>query len=121
MVFLAMVAVFAAGVASLFLYFRSQPDRRSLWRRTVVIGIGVGVSRAGLASLGWYIVEHTGGPLQVPAFALAMLAWPEAAILDERRTKAAPPEFYVSLALLLVVSTLFAVIVVALASVRTRR
>lgn len=85
---------------------RGQPDRRSLWRLTLFLGLGTGVLRAGLSSIGWYVVEHDGGPLQVPAFALAMMAWPEAVVLAERRTTPAPPFFYVQLSLLLIASTL---------------
>jgi hypothetical protein len=116
MILPSILVVFAAAIAGLYWHLRKQPDRRSLWRRTLQIGLGVGLARAGLASWGWYTVEHTGGPLQIPAFALAMLAWPEAALfLAERRTTAVPPEFYVQLSVLLIAGTLVLVGAVALA------
>jgi hypothetical protein len=108
--------VFAAAVAGLYWHLRKRRDRRSLFRTTLFVGFGIGLARAALASLGWYVVEHTGGPLQVPAFALAMLAWPEAAIFTERRLTPAPPDFYVRLSLLLVAGTLGLVGAVALAA-----
>ena len=116
MILLTLPVVFAAAVALLYVSLRHQRDRRSRWRRTLQIGLGVGAARAVLASAGWYLVEHSGGPIQVPAFALAMLAWPEAALLDGRRLAAAPPAFYVSLSIVLVASTVLLVAAVALAS-----
>jgi hypothetical protein len=113
------LVAFAAAVGGLYWHLGKQPDRRSLWRRTLQIGLVVGLARAGLASWGWYTVEHTGGPLQIPAFALAMLAWPEAAMfLAERRTTSVPPEFYVQLSVLLVAGTLVLVGAVALVARR---
>ena len=52
------------------------------WRTTIRIGVGVGIAGAGLASLGWYVVERTGGPLQIPAHVLSMMALPEAAAAE---------------------------------------
>ena len=91
---------------AMYARMRRQPDRRSMWRMAIYIGIGTGALRAALSSLGWYVVEHDGGPLQVPAFALAMMAWPEAAVLAQRRTTPAPPYFYLQLSLLLMATTL---------------
>jgi hypothetical protein len=121
MVLLVVVVVFTAAIAALSQLFRRQPNRRRLWRMTLRIGLGLGVMRAALASLGWYVVEHNGGPLQIPAFALAMLAWPEAAIFTERRFTPVPPAFYISLSLLLVTSTVVLVGLLAVASNRTRQ
>lgn len=113
MVFPTVLIVLAAAIVGLSWYLGTKRDRRSLFRAAVYIGCTLGVVRAGLASFGWYVVEHTGGPLQVPAFALAMLAWPEAAIFTERRTTPAPPEFYLRLSLLLFVSTVMLIGMVA--------
>lgn len=115
MILPAVVLFFCGAVALLYLYLRARPDRRSLWRSTIRIGLVVGIARAALASLGWYTVEHTGGPLQVPAYALTMFALPEAALLPRRRVTVAPPEFYVFLSLLLIAGTLAAASIVALA------
>jgi hypothetical protein len=120
MILLTVPVVFAGAIAVLYLHLREQRDRRSLWHRTLQIGLGVGAARALLASTGWYVVEHTGGPLQIPAFALAMVAWPEAAFLAGRRLGPTPPECYLSLSLVLVASTVILVGVVALAAGMTR-
>ena len=62
-----------------------------------------------MACVGWYCVEHTGGPLQIPGFMLAMFAWPEAIILDARRLGPVPVRFYAILAGLLILSTVVVV------------
>lgn len=121
MLTLAGLVVVAGAVALLYLYFGRQPNRHSLWRRAIVIGIGIGVVRAALASYGWYTLERTGGPLQIPAYILAMLALPEAAITAGRRTTPHPPEFLLWLSLLLVVSTTALVALVAFLANRRRR
>jgi len=117
MILLTIVVLAAAALVSLSCYLRQQSGRR-LRRLILMIGLSLGLARAALASLGWYVVEHTGGPLQVPAFALAMLAWPEAAVFADRRVSPAPPNFYLGLSLLLVTSTLAIVAVVGIASRR---
>lgn len=113
MIALTVLILLAAVIAGLYAIMRRQPDRRSLWRTALYVGVGTGVARAGLASLGWYMVERSGGPLQIPAFALVMMAWPEGAILAERRLTPAPPVFYFQLSLLLVATTLALVALVA--------
>jgi len=80
----------------------------------------VGSGRAALACIGWYGVEHTGGPLQIPAFALAMLAWPEAIVLDARRVTPVTMSFYAILAGLLVTTTLLEVSLIALVVQKAR-
>jgi hypothetical protein len=83
--------------------------------------VGTGVARAALASLGWYMIERTGGPLQIPAFALAMMAWPEGVMLDERRLTPVPPAFYVQLSVLLIASTLAVSCLVAVIAAKSRK
>jgi len=101
------IVLAAIALAAFYAHLRRESDHGTLWRSTLRIGLAVGVIRAALASVGWYVVEHTGGPLQIPAFALAMMAWPEAAFfLRERRTTPVPPEFYARLSLLLVATTM---------------
>lgn len=114
MILLTIPVVFAGAMAVLYWHLRKQPDRRRLWRATIRIGVGVGMARGAIASLGWYVVERTGGPLQIPAYALTMTAWPEAAILAERRVTPVPPEFYLSLLLVLVAGTMVFVGLVAM-------
>ena len=120
MIALTLLILLTVVVAALYSIMRRQPDRRSLWRTALYVGIGTGVARAGLASLGWYLVERSGGPLQIPAFALVMMAWPEGAILAERRFTPAPPAFYLQLSLLLMATTLALVILVAVIAGRRR-
>lgn len=115
------VIVLTFGVATVALYrhLRAKRDVRALWRSSVTIGSSVGIARAVLACLGWYGVEHTGGPLQIPAFALAMLAWPEAIVFG-RHQGPVPLRFYISLGFLLIATSLLLVSGVALAVQATR-
>ena len=105
MIAVAVLILLAALLAALYSMMRRQPDRRSLWRTALYVGAGTGVARAALASLGWYMVERGGGRLQIPAFTLVMMAWPEGAMLAERRLTPLPPAFYIQLSVLLVAST----------------
>lgn len=123
MLILAMLPLLFGAAFLLYRFLSSRPGARALWRSSLAIGLSIGVVRAVLACVGWYGVEHTGGPLQVPAFALAMLSWPEAIVLGSR-SNAAPPSFYLLLALLLVVTSMLmiggAALVVQLARGRDR-
>jgi len=121
LVALAGLVVVAGTVALVYIYLKRQPNPQSLWRRAIAIGLGLGVLRATLASLGWYVIAHTGGPLQVPAYALAMLALPEAVIMSGRRTTPQPPEFFLWLSLLLIAGTTGFVALVAFIADRRRR
>ena len=120
-----MIALFGLVVATLVIagmygLMHRLPDRRSLWRTALIVGVGTGALRAALSSLGWYIVEHTGGPLQIPGFAMAMMAWPEAALLAERRVAPAPPSFYFQLSVILLTSTVTFVALIAFIAGRRR-
>lgn len=97
--------VFAAATFALYRYFRKKRDVRALWRASITIGLSVGIVRAVLACVGWYVVEHTGGPLQTPAFLLALLSWPEAIVFGSHRG-VAPLQFYFLLGFLLIATTL---------------
>jgi hypothetical protein len=110
---------FAAVTVVLYRYLRAKRDAGALWRSSLTIGSSVGIARAVLACVGWYGVEHTGGPLQIPAFALAMLSWPEAIVFG-RHQGPVPLHFYVFLGLLLIASSLLLVSGVALAVQTTR-
>ena len=105
MLVLIVVLLWTAMVFALFRYLATKRGARALWRWSIAIGLMAGLLRGGLASVGWYVVEHTGGPLQVPAFALAMLAWPEAALFGRHRGLT-PLIFYPMLVLALTVSSL---------------
>jgi hypothetical protein len=106
------LALFAA-IVGLYLLLRARAETGSLWRSTLAIASAIGVARAALAGLGWYGVEHTGGPFQVPAFALAMLAWPEA-VLFGRQPGPRSASFYLILGFVLIVSSFLLVGAVAL-------
>jgi hypothetical protein len=119
MVVIGIIVVLAVATGMLYSFFRRR-DERYFWQTALLIGIGIGVVRALLASLGWYTVEHTGGPRQVPGFVLALSALPEAALLPQSRVAAAPPVFYVQLSALLIGSSAVVVALVA-AVARVRR
>ena len=104
MLFPIVVLLWTAVVFASSRYLATKRDGRALWRSAVTIGVTVGLLRGGFASAGWYGVEHTGGPLQVPAFALAMLAWPEAALLPRHRGPT-QPSVYPLLVLVLTASS----------------
>src|SRR2546422_10240235 len=108
MLIVIVLLVVAALTVTLYRYLRAKHDARALWRSSVAIGSSVGIARAVLACVGWYGVEHTGGPLQIPAFALAMLAWPEAVVLG-RHPGPVPMRFYISLGLVLIMTSLLLV------------
>ena len=120
MIAVAVLILLAALLAALYSMMRRRPDRRSLWRTALYVGVGTGVARAALASLGWYMIERAGGPLQIPAFALAMMAWPEGVMLDERRLTPVPPTFYIQLSVLLIASTLAVSCLVAVIAAKSR-
>lgn len=112
--------ILCVGTAVVLFWYLGS--RRQPLRAAVYSGCILGIVRATVASAGWYTVEHTGGPLQVPAFALAMLAWPEAMVFTERRTLPAPPGFYLRLWFLLATSTLVIIALVGVAaSLRRQR
>jgi len=48
--------------------------------QAVALAAGLFVVRAGGVSVGRYILGHTGGPMQLLAYLLVMLGWPEIAI-----------------------------------------
>jgi hypothetical protein len=105
----------AAAILMLSRHVMMKPGTRALWRSSVAMGSWVGVMRAGLACLGWYGVEHTGGPLQSPAFALALLAWPEGLVLGRGGHRGPVPlRFYPALALLRFMTSMVLVSGVAL-------
>lgn len=111
---LVLLLIMAASLV-LYRYLARKHAGHALWRSSLAIGTVMGTSRAMLACAGWYCAEHAAGPLQIPAFALAMLAWPEAIVLDTRRVGPAPLSFYPMLAGVLIVTTILAVSGVALA------
>jgi hypothetical protein len=115
-------AVLIAVLFAIAATYRYLDTRAEPLRTAISLGCVLGALRAALVSAGWYVVEHTGGSLQIPAFALAMLAWPEAMIFAERRTTPAPAGFYIRLSLLLTAGTvLFVGVVGAITTLRRRR
>ena len=120
MAILILSLAYAALTVGLYRYLRAKRDSRALWRASVAIGSSVGIARAVLACGGLYGVQHTGGPFQVPAYALAMLALPEAMVFGRPRGSV-PPGFYVSLGVVLLTSSLLLVCALTLAIQRSRR
>jgi hypothetical protein len=113
------VIAFGVAVVLLYRYLARRRDESTLWPSALGIGLVVGVTRAVLATGGWYVVEHTGGPLQVPAYLLVMFALPEAAIFRGHRGPASP-EFLLLLAGVLIVTSVLTVSAVALLVGATR-
>jgi hypothetical protein len=113
MVLPTLLLFFGALAFVVFYWFRRRPSTSSAWRAAILLGFGIGLTRATLASFGWYVVEHTGGPTQVPAFLLVMFAWPEAVFLPRSPPSGTPVGTYVSLFVLLVVSSLLFVAAIA--------
>ena len=109
----AALAVGAAAFVVWRLFSARAANAQQLWRLALTLGVAIGVVRATLACLGWYVVEHTGGDAQVPGFALAMLAWPEAALLPRHTPGITPASTYVFLYLLLLISSTAAIVVIA--------
>ena len=110
MILLSFAVVF---VVILYWAIWRQPHRQSAWRTALHVGLPAGIVRASLACFGWYVVEHTGGPLQVPAYVLAMFSWPEAALVPRGARTMTGAGTYVMLFTLLVVSTTMFVAVLA--------
>jgi hypothetical protein len=107
------VVAVVAAVVVLYRHLARRRDENALWPSALAIGIVVGLTRGLLASIGWYVVEHTGGPLQIPAYLLAMFALPEASVFRGRRGPAST-EFLLLLGGVLLVSSVVAVSAVAL-------
>ena len=108
----ALLLLVVLWIAVLYRIFARSPSARVRWRSAIALGLTIGLVRGMLASVGWYVVERTGGPLQIPAYALAMLAWPEAALFGRHRGPA-PPWFFVALGVLLVATSVVMVSAVA--------
>jgi hypothetical protein len=121
MVVLLLVPLLIVAALILYRYLVRKPAIHALWKSSLAIGTIVGTSRAALACVGWYCVEHTGGPLQIPGFALAMLAWPEAIVLNTRRFGPTPFHVYAMLAGMLILSTVLLISGFTLVVQMTRR
>ena len=83
----------------------------------ITVGIALGTIRAAITGIGFYGVEHTAGPLQGPAFAMALAGWPEIALLGSHRG-VATASFYGQMAALLVVTSTAVVAFIAFAARR---
>ena len=119
MILPSVVVVLAAAIWLVFRYLARIPDGAPRWRAAVALGLVIGIIRAVLATAGWYVVEHTGGWLQIPAFVLVMFAWPEGVLFAGRRAVAGLA-FFVVLELVLIVSTIAIVVLVAAVVTLTR-
>jgi hypothetical protein len=108
------IAISMAALAALWVVVGGLRRRRTSWPTVLTVGLALGILRAVLVTWGWYTVEHTGGPLQIPAYLLSILALPEVVLLPRQAGHlATPPEFYTRLALLMVGSTASAFAIVA--------
>jgi len=117
MIFLLGLAIAIAVIFALYRWVASgAPIPRSA-ASVITVGIALGTIRAALTGIGFYGVEHTAGPLQGPAFAMALAGWPEIALLGSHRGVATPAFYCRMTALLVVTSTA----VVAFISFAARR
>jgi hypothetical protein len=117
MVFPLVLVIAGVFVFALYRFFATRAPAGRSWRSAIAVGIALGSARAALSGLGFYGVEHTGGPLQVPAFALALVGWPELVLLG-RHSGRAQPALYVMMALLLIATTTAGVAIIASAARR---
>ena len=116
MVFLAMWVVLALAGLFLWRFLARRAGDPDWWISALVVGASLGLVRGFLACAGWYTVERASGPLQVPAFALALLALPEAMLLGRRHVTPATWGFLTRLFLLLLAGTMLLVFCVGLVS-----
>ncbi|HEX6943011.1 MAG TPA: hypothetical protein VF128_08775 [Gemmatimonadaceae bacterium] len=117
MIFLLVLAVAAAVIFALYRWLTTgAPSRRSA-ASVLAVGIALGAIRAAMTGIGFYVAEHTAGPWQGPAFAIALAGWPEIALLGSHRG-VATPAFYGRMAALLVVTSTAAVALIAFAARR---
>lgn len=117
MVFPLVLAGFVALLFALYRFLASGPPSRRSVPSVLTFSVALGAVRAMVTGLGFYGVEHTGGALQVPAFAMALAGWPEIALLGPHRGRASPA-FYGWMALLLIVTSTAVVAFTALAARR---
>ena len=106
------VLVSLAILAAMFLYLHKKSSRKAIFGSAVKLGFFIGVVRAIVACIGWYGVAQTGGFLQIPAFFMAMFAWPEAWLVRGGRNSLSP-EFYLRLSGLLIIGSMLVVGAVA--------
>jgi hypothetical protein len=112
MVFLLVLVIAAVIVFALYRWLATGPPSRRSAGSVIGIGLALGAARAAVSGLGFYSVEHSGGPLQAPAYAMAMAGWPELALLGPHRGRARPA-LYGKMALLLITTTTAFVVVIA--------
>ena len=119
MIFLLVLPIAAALILALYRWLATgAPSRRST-ASVITIGITLGAIRAAMTGMGFYVAEHTAGPLQGPAFGLALAGWPEIALLGSHRG-VATPAFYGRMVALLIVTSTAAVAFIAFAARRRR-
>ena len=117
MIFLLALAVAAAVIFALYRWLATgAPSRRSA-ASVITAGMALGTIRAALTGVGFYVAEHTAGPWQGPAFAMALAGWPEIALLGSHRG-VATSAFYGQMVALLVVTSTAAVAFIAFAARR---
>ncbi|HSP13416.1 MAG TPA: hypothetical protein VLV78_01540 [Thermoanaerobaculia bacterium] len=119
MILLTLVLAFAGVVVLIFVWFQTRSGRKALYRSALILGASIGLSRAVIACTGWYVVEHNGGPLQIPAYLMSMFALPEAVLLG--RTRLATPQLYGKLSALLIAGSLVSIMAIAVVADLSRR
>jgi len=80
MVLPCLLLFFLALSAGVYYWFTRLKTTADLWRTAARLALALAASRTGCALLGGFILENTSSWIQIPAYFLAMLALPEAAL-----------------------------------------
>ena len=83
MIFLLLVIVLIGLSAGLYALLSSL-DGRKIWKAAAVLSLVIAVIRTSLSVVGRLILESDFGWLQLPAFAMALVTLPEAALVSTR-------------------------------------
>ncbi|HXH85082.1 MAG TPA: hypothetical protein VNN07_19390 [Candidatus Tectomicrobia bacterium] len=69
-------------VASVILYrhLARVPATVNVWQRAAAVALVVTVVRVAGTWIGWFTLQATSGRLQLPAYILILLSWPEVAL-----------------------------------------
>jgi hypothetical protein len=77
---LVLLVPIAASLA-LYAHLVRLPSPAPVWRRAGVVALVVAGARVAGIALGWYGLQATSGWLQLPAYFLVLLSWPEVHLL----------------------------------------
>jgi hypothetical protein len=84
MIFPVVLLLPLAASAGLYLWFRSLNTGKTYWRIVVKVAAVVAATRIGLVTIGVYVLWHTSGWLQLPAYAMVLCGLPEELLMLRR-------------------------------------